>query len=188
MDEQRTTGPRDPDTRRPEHPPNSVMSKDTRRKAVWSYFFPLVILCVVMGALVVYWSNRPAHSDAPGTKRPEIGTVGRTDGGFNPEPRPTTTDNEVQSRGGDLTPITSLAELRDRDASRMTGRRVNLDEARVDRVSGSEAWVRDGGQAVAIVMPEGAPTVTAGQKIAVTGRVASANGEIRIVADRLQVR
>jgi len=188
MDEQRTTARRDEDTRRPENPPNSVTSKGARRSAVWSYFFPLVVLCVAMGALMLYWSNRPAHSDAPGTERPEIGTVGRTDGGFNPEARPTSTDNEVQSRGGDLKPITSLADLQDRDASRMAGRRVNLDDARVDRVSGREAWVRDGRQTVAIVMPDGAPTVAAGQKIAVSGRVASADGEVRILADRIQVR
>lgn len=188
MDEQRTTASRDEDTRRPEYPPNSVVNKDARRSAVWSYFFPVVVLCVVMGALMLYWSNRPAHSDAPGTERPEIGTVGRTDGGFNPEARATSTQNEVQSRGGDLAPVTSLADLRDRDATGMVGRRVTLDDARVDRVNGREAWVRDGRQSVAIVIPEGAPMVSAGQKIAVTGRVASADGEIRIVADRIEVR
>jgi len=185
MDEQRTTARRDEDTRRPENPPNSVVSKDARRSAVWSYFFPVVILCVVMGGLMLYWSNRPAHSDAPGTERPEIGTVGRTDGGFNPDPRATSTRNEVQSRGGDLAPITSLGDLRDRDAAGMVGRRVTLDNARVDRVNGREVWLRDGDQRVAVVVPEGAPTVNPGDKIAVTGRIQSADGQLRVVADRI---
>lgn len=189
MDQRPTTVPADDNTTRAEYPPNSVTNKRARRSAVWSYFFPIVSLFVVIGALMLYWSNRPAHSEAPSTERSEVGTVGRTDGGFDPQPKPNNTQDEVENRGGDLAPVMSLADLRNGNTGTMTGRRVALDEVRLDRVSGRQAWVHDGDQTVAIVMPEGTPLLTAGERVAVTGRVERDDqGAPRIAADWIQVR
>src|SRR4051812_38219936 len=80
-------GSRVDETTHPKNPPNSVLSTGARRAAVWSYFVPVVVLFAVIGVVLVYWSNQSPRSTAP-TQPSEIGTTGRTDGGFNPAPTP----------------------------------------------------------------------------------------------------
>ena len=180
--------PRYDETTQPKNPPNSVLTKSARRAAVWSYFVPVVVLFAVIGVALVYWSNRPPRS-ATRSEPTEIGTTGRTDGGFNPAPQPADTRDEVKFRAGDLAPVTSVADLRDVNARTMSGRRVEIDEVKIDSASGNVAWVHDGDQKFAIVTPAGAPSVQPGAKVAVTGRVQpDAQGGVQIVADRIQVK
>jgi len=176
---------RDAETTDPRNPPNSVLSKDARRAAVMSYFVPIVVLFIVIGGALVYWSTRSPEAPKEG-QRTEVGTIGRTDGGFDPKPAPNSTSDEIKFRAGDLTPVTSVSDLAAVEAREMAGRRVEIDEAKVDSVSGNVVWLRDGDRKFAVVTPEGAPSVKAGSKVAVTGRIEPDDaGATRIVADRV---
>ena len=180
---------RDEETTHPKNPPNSVLHKDARRAAVWSYFAPIVVLFAVMGAGLLYWSNRPAHSDTKQTERSEVGTVGSTEGGSDPHPPPNNARDEIKFRGDDLTPITRISELSSVNAETMAGRRVEVDDATVDSTSGNTIWVRDGDRKFAVVALQAAPSVKAGAKVAVSGRIEpDANGAPRVLADRIQVK
>jgi len=174
----------------PKNPPDAMLTKPVRRAAVWSYFAPIVVLFVVIGVALVYWSSRSPHSDARGTDRTEVGTGGREDGGFDPGPKSNDTRDEIKFRGGDdFAPITSLAALRDANAIPATGRRVAFDGVKVDSASDNVLWVRDDDRKYAIVAPDGAPSVAAGATISVRGRVEpDEKGAPRIVADQIQVR
>jgi hypothetical protein len=180
------------ETTAPQNPPNSVLNRDARRAAVWSYFVPVVVLFVVIGVALVYWSSQPEYAGGAARDRAEVGTVGRsagsTDGG-RPEPKADSPRDEINYRGGDLSPITRVSELRDVDARVMTDRRVSIAEAEVDSAIGTTLWIRDDDQKFAVIAPEGAPAVKQGTKVSITGRVAAdANGGLQIRADRIQVR
>src|SRR5215217_6319149 len=142
MAEQRSddTPRRYEETTQPQNPPNSVLNKDTRRAAVLSYFVPVVVLFVVIGIALVYWSNQPSRSESGDRDRAEIGTTGSTDGGSQPEPRPDNPRDEINYRGQDLSPITRVSELRDIDARQMSDRRVSIAEAEVDSATGTMLW------------------------------------------------
>jgi len=179
------------ETTEPQNPPNSVLNKDARRAAVLSYFVPVVVLFVVIGIALVYWSNQPEHSQIGDGDRTEIGTAGRTDGGAQPESRPDSASDEIKYRGDDLIPITEVSELRDVDARHMVGRRVSIADAEVDSARGNMLWIRDEDRKFAVSAPESAPTLTLapGSKVSITGHVAAAsNGEAQIRADRIQLK
>ena len=62
-------------------------------------------------------------------------------------------------------------------------------DATVDSTSGNTIWVRDGDRKFAVVSAQDAPSVKAGAKVAVSGRIEpDANGAPRVVADRIQVK
>jgi len=174
----------------PKNPPDAMLSKPARRAAVWSYFVPVVVLFVVIGVALFYWSSRSLHSDARNTDSAEIGTVGRQDGGFDPRPKSNDTRDEIKFRGGDdFAPITKLADLRDATAASAAGKRVAFEGVKVDSASGNVLWTRDDDRKYAIVVPDGAPAVAAGATISVRGRVEpDEQGAPRIVADQIQVR
>jgi hypothetical protein len=175
------------ETNHPQNPPNSVLNRDARRATVWSYFVPIVVLFVVIGVALVYWSNRPEHSQAESAQRPEVGTVGSDQGGFDPAPRPGDTDAEIDRRGDDLAPITSLGSLEDIDARTMNGRRVVLSDVTVDAAEDGRFWVRSGDERYAVVAPDGTAAVRTGARVDVSGRVESTGVESwRILADRVQ--
>lgn len=176
------------ETTEPQNPPNSVLNRDARRAAVLSYFVPVVVLFVVIGVALVYWSNQPAHSRSEAPDQAEVGTAGRTDGG-QPEPKADSPRDEIKYRGDDLSPIRQVSELRDVDARQMTGRQVSIAEAEVDSASGTTLWIREDDRKFAVIAPEGAPAVKPGATVSITGRVAAdANGELQIRADRIQQR
>jgi len=180
---------RDEETTNPKNPPNSVTHKGARRAAVWSYFVPIVVLFVVIGVGLLYWSNRSARSDGNEIKRSEVGTVGSTEGGFDPHPPPDNARDEIKFRGGDLTPITSVSELHTLNAETMAGRRVRMDDATVDSASGNTFWVRDDDRKYAVITSQGAPAVKPGAKVAVSGTIEpDSNGAPRVIADRVQVK
>jgi len=180
--------PRDDDTTHPRNPPNAVLNKGARRAALWSYFAPIVVLFAVIAAVLVYWNGRAPHSEAKSAERSEIGTVGSSEGGFNPKPQPGNVQDEIKFRGGDLAPITSIKAL-DEANSAATGRRVEIDAVKVDSVSGNTVWVRNGDRKYAIVTPDSAASVKAGETISIRGRVeADDRDSLRIVADQILVR
>jgi hypothetical protein len=75
------------------------------------------------------------------------------------------------------------------EAREMSGRRVNIDDAKVDSASGNVLWLRADDRKFAVVTPEGTPAVKAGSKVAVTGRIeADDAGAPRIVADRVTAK
>ena len=177
------------ETEHPNNPPNSVLGKDARRAAVWSYFVPVVVLFVVIGLALVYWSNQPERSQAGERDGSEIGTAGRTDGGNQPESRPGNARDEIAYRGNDLSPITRVKDLRDVDARQMSGRRVAIAEAEVESASGNVLWVRDDDRRFKVIAPAGTPTATSGATVAIDGRVADdGNGAPQIVAEHVQVK
>ena len=177
------------ETMEPQNPPNSVLTKDARRAAVLSYFVPVVLLFVVVGIALVYWSNQPEHSQTQDRGRSEIGTVGRTDGGSPPEPRVDNARDEIQYRGGDLAPITRVDQLKAVDARVMNGRRVTIEETEIDSVSGNILWVRDGDDTFAVIAPDDASLVRPGTKVSITGHlVPDTNGAPQIRADRVQTK
>jgi hypothetical protein len=177
---------RDDGTTDPKNPPDAVLNKTARRAAVWSYFVPIVVLFVVIGVALVYWSLRAPHSEA--ADRTEVGTVGRPDGGFDPKPRPDTPRDEIKFRGSDLEPITRISALREANVFSMAGRRVELQGLKVESASGNVLWVRDDDRKYAIVTPGTTASVKAGATISVRGRVEpDEQGEARIVADQLEV-
>jgi hypothetical protein len=181
--------PRDEDTTHPRNPPNAVLNKGARRAAVWSYFVPIVVLFAAIAVVLVYWIGRPPHSEAKSAQRSEIGTVGSTEGGFNPKPQPDDVRDEIKFRGGDLSPITSITALDEANSAAMTGRRVEIDAVKVDSVSGNTVWVRNGDRKYAIVTPDSAASVKAGETISIRGRVeADDRDSLRIVADQILVR
>jgi hypothetical protein len=174
------------DTTDPRFPPNSVLNKSARRAAVWSYLAPIVVLFVVIGGALVYWSGRPANSQPKPDARTETGTFGRTDGSLD-APQLDSARDEITFRGADLAPITSVSELHGVDPRVMTGRRVQIDDARLESVSGNVLWVRDDDRKYAIVAPAGAPSMKPGTRVSVTGRVGPDDqGQPQIVADRVQ--
>jgi hypothetical protein len=177
------------DTTNPKNPPNSMLSKSARRAAVGSYFVPIVVLFLVIGAALVYWSRRPAHSDTDRGERSAIGTIGSTEGGNDARPKLDSPRDEIQFRAGDLAPITTTADLRDVKPRTMAGRRVEIGDAKVDSVNGNTLWVRDDDRKYAIMAPAGTGSVKPGTKVSISGRVEpDNNGDTRIVADRVQVK
>lgn len=180
------------ETTEPQNPPNSVLNRDARRAAVLSYFVPVVILFVVIGVALVYWSNQPEYAGGAARDRAEVGTVGRTAGstdGGRPEPKADRARDEIKYRGQDLSPITRVSELRDVDARVMTDRRVSIAEAEVDSASGTMLWIRDDDRKFAVIAPEGTAAVKPGSKVSITGHVvADSNGGLQIRADRIQTK
>ena len=86
----------------PHNPPHAVVNRQVRRGAWWLYVFPLIVVCIVAGIVLLYWlTNDRSPDDQP------VGTSGdqmeqRREGGGDPQPRPDTTADELERRGGDL--------------------------------------------------------------------------------------
>lgn len=198
MEEQRHdpgTPRRYEETTDPLNPPNSLMNRPVRRAVVWSYFVPIVVLFVVIGVALLYWSNRtsPRYPDNRGEGASAVGTVGAgqlsKEGGFDPAPRPRSTGSEIESRGEDLAPITKIGGLVDADPRKIAGRRVDLDDVDVESAQGNMFWVRDGDEKVAVIAPADAPQPRADTRVSVSG-VAEPDdsGHVRIRASRIEIR
>jgi hypothetical protein len=83
----------------PKNPPNSVLRPEVRKAAFWAYIGPLIIIVVVLGIALLYWSTRDNTGD---TTEPTVGTSGENpgQGGTNPDPTPDSTKDETEYRGG----------------------------------------------------------------------------------------
>lgn len=181
----------DPELRAPENPPNSVVNREVRRTALRTYLGPIVIFFVLVGAVYVYWSGRPAdRGPEPAAAGEEAaGTAGLTaaredtPGGHDPQPQPESTREEIEGRGGDA--LTELGEVIENGGRGDIGRRVEVHDVEVERVeSPTLVWVRDGNARVAVVMPAGR-TVGTGDQIDIAGVVERAGDSARIRASRV---
>ena len=84
----------------PSNPPNALLRDESRSRALMSYVLPIVILFVILGLGLIYWSTRPAIGPTPDEST--IGTTGeRTPGGSDPEPDFGDTRDELEFRGAD---------------------------------------------------------------------------------------
>ena len=84
---ERENPPEYDETRRPENPPNSVLSKSTRRAAIGSYLGPVIVLFVIVGLGLIYWSNRGPSQPDRDTTHTGVGTTGENGpGAFDPRP------------------------------------------------------------------------------------------------------
>jgi hypothetical protein len=183
----------------PKNPPNSVLQPQVRTAAVSSFVGGIVVFFLIVAAALVYWtaSHRRIAQD-PGDRTPpgatagdEVGTVGETTaGGQDPAPRPGSTRDELEYRGGNspdaARPLTEVGMiLRDKPQTTI-GRRVDFYDVDVASVNAGSFWVHDGNGKVEVIMPQGAPSVRAGESVHVSGMVESdGGGGVRIRAARV---
>jgi hypothetical protein len=172
------------ETRDPRNPPNSVANRNVRRTALRVYLGPLIALFIVAGLALIYWANRGPVRSAP---RDGVGTTGNdvvgergnasdTPGGFNPDPRPGSTEDELKFRGVD-------------DAA-AAGGALELRDVRVVGVrdGGRTFWVENDGDQIEVMAPENGPAVKAGATVSVTGvRESNGQGGTRVRANRVTV-
>jgi hypothetical protein len=181
---------RDPELDTRGNPPGSVANPTVRRAALRAYLGPIVAFFLVVGAALLYWSNRPASPDAGEESVSQTeGTTGAapgradTPGGDDPQPVHETTRGEIEHRAGDA--LTELGEVIEEDGRGDIGRRVEVHDVEVERVEAPTlVWVRDGNARVAVVMPAGR-TVVAGQQIDIVGVVERAGDSARIRASQV---
>jgi hypothetical protein len=94
------------ETNDPNLPPNVMVNKTTRNNAFWSYMGPVIALFVVFAIAMLYWMNND-NPTRPNDTNQVIGTSGdtnsgdRREGGFQPDPKPDSTREEIERRGGD---------------------------------------------------------------------------------------
>lgn len=173
----------------PKNPPNSVLRPQVRTATVSTFVGGIVIFFLIVGAALVYWSmsNRRLDPD-PGRReaQAEADSVGT---GFNPEPRPGSTRDELEYRGGSGAgdrPDALGSILEDAPAT-VIGRRVSFRDVSVTTAEGSTFWIHDGDAKVQVV--QSGTTVRDGQKVDVSGVVESdGRAGVRIKADRVSVR
>jgi hypothetical protein len=206
MDEPRDIRtPETEDTYNPQNPPNSLLRRDTRQRALMSYLGPVILLFVVAGIALIYWANRgPAAPDRDDREQDAVGTVGggSKEGGFNPAPEFGTTRDELKFRGentsgateheaggrqaassagGTLTSVASVANSHD------AGARVEIHAAQVASINGNTVWIRDGDTRIAVVTADGAANVKPGGLVNVWGETEVDAGEgARVRASRIE--
>ena len=178
------------ETMQPQNPPNSMLSRETRRAALGSYLGPVVALFIIVGLGLIYWSNRGPSKPDRDTTRVGVGTTGENGpGAFDPRPTPGNTREELEFRGGiddpkqgpmpalrDQTPLTKLGELA-RDASFVSGRRVDVNDVEVESTQSNTFWVRDGGDRVEVVAAAGSTMPSKGAHVHVIGTAEGTGGE-----------
>jgi len=190
----------DDETRHPDNPPNSVLKRSARRGALWSYLGPIVVLFIIVGLGLGYWTLRGRGPAAP--TRPDrdqaVGTAGETTpGGDTPQVHPNSTADELQFRGGvnqpaqgpmpnlhDRTSITSIDDVLHKPAD-VAGRSVDLKGVTVDSAQGDSFWVRDGDSKVQVVAAPGI-SVQKGAHVRVIGTVEAFGSTTRVHASKVE--
>lgn len=185
------------ETQHPDNPPNSMLSRPARRRALVSYLGPVIVLFLIVGFGLMYWSAR----DANRVERPKaegVGTSGgSTPGGFDPQPRPDSTRDEIERRGGvddpaqgpsaalhDNAALTSIGDVAAKPND-VAGRPVDLKNVEVDSVQGNTFWIRDGGDKVEVVAPSGASAPQKGAHVHVVGTVEAFGNSTRVRASKV---
>jgi hypothetical protein len=188
------------ETRHPDNPPNSVLSRPARNAALWSYLGPVIVLFVIVGVALIYWSNRgPSVAEREGHDQ-AVGTSGETTpGGFNPDPKPSSTRDELERRGGVNDPAQGpMPGLHDRTAidsidgvmhkpNDVVGRPVDLKNVEVDSAQGASFWVRDGDDKVEVIAPSGSMPQK-GAHVHVIGTVEAAGNRPRVRASKVEMK
>jgi len=194
-----TEPPNYDETRRPENPPNSLLTKAARRGALYSSLGPVVVLVVVMAIGLAYWNaRRPSPPERP-DRDSAVGTSGETTpGGAVPQPRPDSTAAELKYRGGtdpaqgptpplhDRTPITKIEDVA-KNPNDAAGRAVDFDNVTVERTAGDAFWVRDGKETVQVIAAPGI-TLEQGAHVRVIGVVETAESSPRVRASKVETR
>lgn len=84
----------------PSNPPNALLREESRNRALMSYLVPVVILFVIIGLGLIYWSTRQPGDDFRDSDT--VGTTGeKTPGGSDPLPEFGETRDELEFRGSD---------------------------------------------------------------------------------------
>lgn len=185
----------------PGNPPNAVVNPDVRRTAVRTYVGIIVGFFAVVGAALLFWvatGAGPLDDEQQGFDPSAIGTSGDrmpredTPGGFDPTPRPDSTESELEFRGAGepaAGPTPPLGDLNDSpDTSADSGTTIELRNVEVERAEGSTFWIRDGNRRFSVVTSGDSPTVRAGQRVDVTGTIEAGANETQIRATRIDVR
>lgn len=180
------------ETTAPQNPPSSMVRPAARRRWFASSFGTVALIVAVIGAAFLWvvversLGGGPLHRSDPRA----IGTVGtqderlhdeRSPGGFNPTPRPGSTEEELRFRGSNET---TIAKLHDATA----GSHVALSDVQVAQAGGGTFTIRDGDATATVVVPGGTPTVRAGQRVNVSGTLEATGATPRIRASRIDVR
>lgn len=192
-DPRNTDDPQHEETTEPHNPPNSSIVQPGARRGWLVSSLGTVVLLFAIVAAVFAWvvvqrslGSGPLHRSDPQV----TGTAGTRDdrirsdnspGGFNPTPRPGSTDEELRMRGSNETTIARLDDA-------TTGSRVTLSDVRVERADGDAFTIRDGNATATVVVPGGMPTVQAGQRVTVSGTIEATGATPRIRASRIDVR
>lgn len=185
------TPPQYDETSSPQNPPNSVVNDGAGRAFLASYLGPLLIFFAIVAVGLIYWSNRGPSEPDRDTTQVGVGTTGENGpGAFDPRPRANNTKEELEFRGGvddptqgpmpalrDATPLMKLDEI-DRDASFVSGRRVDVSDVEVDAVQANSFWVRDGSHRVEVIAPEGSSIPAKGARVRVVGAAEGAGGDV----------
>jgi hypothetical protein len=189
----------------PANPPNSVVRPAVRSAVLGTYLGGIVALFVLVAAAFAYWSVSDRRIAPGGSDRVQapsaVGTSGErtagddTPGGFDPAPSFGSTRQELDYRGGgkpspgpsSTAPLTSVRDLMD-SSKAIEGRRVDLDDVRVDRAEGGAFWIRDGDATAAVVAAGGSPTVKDGQQVDLIGTIEREGSGVRIRASRIDVK
>jgi hypothetical protein len=190
----------------PKNPPNSVTRRDVGRATIRGFLGSAIVFFFVVAAALLYWSfsDRRINPD-PGLRgdgtevREGIGTAGErspgTDlpGGSDPALRPDSTRDEIEDRGGDGSsrnlPLTRLDMILETGAGGTVGRRVDLKNADVATAGKESFWIHDGDARIEVLPPAGAPAVSPGQAVDVSGVVESdGRGGTRIRAGSVTSR
>lgn len=84
----------------PENPPKATAGSAAMVAGLWYYLAPIGLIVVVALLALFYWGDR---NDAPeDSVEPTTGISDETTpGGVNPDPKPDTTREETEFRGGD---------------------------------------------------------------------------------------
>ena len=178
------------DTEAPQNPPNSLLRQNVRREWLASSLgVVMIIFLATAAALSWVIVERRLGGGPPHTNNPQeaVGTSGErflvpSPGGFNPVPRPRSTEAELRFRGG--SGITSLNDLR----LAPEGSRVNLDGVIVERADGGAFLIRDGHDTALVITAGEMPTVRSGQRVNVNGVVEGIGPGMRIRASRIDIR
>jgi hypothetical protein len=97
-----TTPERYEDTTDPKNPPNSIMHprRPVRSVALYLTLALLLVVFVVIGVAAIFWlAAHPAPTSAADNRRVPVGSGYYTEGGHNPDPRPSNTRDELKYRG-----------------------------------------------------------------------------------------
>ena len=164
--------------------------RDTQAR---TYIGVIVLFFLVGAAAWMYWSTRPPREvrdarDAEQEQAPAVvGTAGESrPGGHNPIPRPDDAREEIEFRGGSI--MTDLNEVVAEGGRNTVGRRVDIDDATVERVDSPTAfWISSDEARIPVVAPAMAESLTRGQKVRVVGTVEEYGIEMRIRASRVEV-
>lgn len=79
-----------------QNPPNAVLQPEVRTATFWLYLGPLIAIFVIVGIALLYWTTRDGQPNEP--VEPATGTSGESPGGFNPDPRPDSPQEEREFR------------------------------------------------------------------------------------------